>query len=192
MMAFVKRHPLEMLLPTRGARMAAVAVFAIATVWVSWIMQRLVRGIEPGIVSFELAATPERARTIVEQWGISGEARMLAQIGLDNWWLALYSTTLAILCVMVAARTRKHSAAWGDLGRWLAWGMWIAAAFDRIENFALVRSIDHGPTWPLTITAAVCAVLKFALIAAGLLYILGSPFFQRLAFFSQSRPPSSR
>jgi hypothetical protein len=192
MMLFVKRHPLEILLPTRGARMAAVTVFAIATIWMSWIMQRLVRGVEPGIVRLELAVTPERARAIIEQWGIGGEARMLAQIGLDNWWLALYSTTLAILCVMVAIRVRKQSPLWSDVGRWLAWGMWIAALFDRIENFALVRTINHGPMWLLTITATFCAALKFALILASLLYVVGSPFFQRLAFFSHGRPRSSR
>jgi hypothetical protein len=192
MMLFVKRHPLEILLPTRGARMAAVTIFAIATMWVSWIMQRLVRGVEPGIVRLELAVSPERASAIIGQWGIGGEARMLAQIGLDNWWLALYSTTLAILCVMVAIRVRKQSPLWSDVGRWLAWGMWAAALFDRLENFALVRTINHGPTWFLTVTAAICAVIKFTLIGVSLLYVVGSPFFQRLAFFSQGGPASSR
>jgi hypothetical protein len=192
MMRFVKRHPLEILLPTRGARMAAVAVFAMGTVWVSWIMQRLVRGIQPGIVTFEFAATPDRARAIIDQWGIGGEARMLAQIALDNWWLALYSTTIAILCVMVSVRIRAQSLLWGNLGRWLAWGAWTAALFDRIENLALVRSIEHGPTWFLTWTAAVCAAFKFTLIVGALLYITGSPFFRRLAFFSRSAPTTQR
>jgi hypothetical protein len=182
----VNRHPLEVLLPTRGARMAAVLVFAIGTVWVSWVMQRLVRGVQPGILAFEFATTPGRATAILEQWGIGGEARMLAQIGLDNWWLALYSTTLAILCVMISVRVRLHAPRFSAFGISLAWGAWVAAFFDRIENFALARSIEGGPTTLLTIAATVCAAVKFLLIAACLLYIVGSPFFPRLAFFSQA------
>jgi hypothetical protein len=173
------KHPLETLLPTRGARMLAVVLLTIATVWVSWIMQRLARGIEPGIVAFEFAGTPENARTILDQWGVSGEARMLAQIGLDNWWLVLYSTTLALLCVMIAIRVRTYASGWADVGIVLAWAVWGAALIDRIENLALVRIIDGDVRAAWTITAFVCASTKFLIVILCLLYIIGSPFFSR-------------
>lgn len=191
MIHFVKRHPLEVLLPTRAARVVALVILTIATVWVSWIMQRLVRGIKPGIVSFEFAATPERAASIIERWGVGGEGRMLAQIGFDNWWLVLYSTTLALLCVMVALRIQYRVPRWAEVGRLLAWAAWGAALFDRLENLGLTRSIEHGPTWLLTISVAVFAFLKFAVIVACLLYIFASPFFHRLAFFSRTTPEKS-
>lgn len=186
MMSIVKSHPLEMVLPTRAARMLAVVILTIGTVWLSWIMQRLARGISPGIVAFEFAGTPANARRILDAWGVSGEARMLAQIGLDNYWLILYSTTLALLCVMIAVRTRPIALRYARLGTVLAWLAWAAALLDRLENLALVRSIEHGPTTALTVSAFICATIKFVIVAACLLYILGSPFFPRLALFSRT------
>ena len=192
MISFVKRHPLEVLLPSRAARMIALVLCAIATIWISWIMQRLVRGVEPGILRFEFAATPARAAHIIERWGIGGEARMLAQIAIDNWWLAIYSTTLALLCIMTAVRLQNGAPRWANVGRGLAWASWVAAGFDRVENLALVRSIEHGPTWLTTISASLFAGLKFAIIAACLLYVFTSPFFHRSAFFSRTRPAEPR
>ena len=182
----MKRHPLETVLPTRGTRMLAALVLTIGTVWISWIMRRLVRGVTPGIISFEFAGTPARARTILEQWGVSGEARMLAQIGLDNWWLAFYSTSLALLCVMIAIRLRARAPRWSRLGVQLAWAAWLAALLDRIENLALVRVINGDVDMMWTGLAFGCAAVKFLIVGACLLYILGSPFFPRLAFFSRS------
>jgi hypothetical protein len=190
MISFVKRHPLEVLLPSRAARMISVIILAIATVWIAWIMQRLVRGVEPGILAFEFATTPSRASQIIAQWGIGGEARILAQIGLDNWWLPVYSTTLALLCIMSAARL--PGSRWAALGRALAWSIWLAAVFDRLENLALVQSIEHGPTWLRTIAATTLATLKFTIIAACLLYILTSPFSHRIALFSRTGSADQR
>ena len=182
----LKKHPLEKLLPTRGARMAAVVILTIATVWISWIMRRLVRGISPGIISFEFAGTPENANRILELWGTSGEARMLAHIALDNWWLAFYSTALALLCVMVAIRLRARAPRWAQLGVYFAWAAWLAALLDRIENFVLVRMIDGNVNHLWTSIAFGCAAAKFGIVLVCLLYIIGSPFFRRFAFFSRS------
>lgn len=157
--------------------MVALLVFAGCTLWVAWIMQRIVRGISPGIVAFEFARTPENARRIMHQWGVSGEARMLAQIGLDNWFLLLYSTTLALLCLMVAIRLRS------SFGRIMAWAAWMAALFDAVENFLLVRIIDGNHS--LAGVAFACAAVKFALLIACVLYILLSPFIARRTFFAR-------
>lgn len=173
------RHPIEILLPTRGLRMLAVMILASVTLWMNWIMQRLARGIEPGILAFEFAGTPANARRVLDAWGVSGEARMLAQIGLDNWWLFLYSTTLALLCVMIAIRVRSRAPRWSDVGVVLAWAVWGAALLDRIENFALVRIINGEVNAVWTITAFVCAAIKFLIVITCLLYIIGSPFFAR-------------
>ena len=190
----MRKHPLELLLPTRGARILAALICAGGTVWLGWIMRRIVRGISPGILAFEFAGTPARAARIIEQWGVSGEARMLAQIGLDNWWLALYSTTLAILCVMVAIRLRPHSIKWANYGVVLAWAAWAAALFDRMENFALVRIIEGSRSILLTIGAAKFAAFKFAIVMACLLYIIFSPilFSRTRQKLSPSSPPETR
>jgi hypothetical protein len=159
--------------------MLAVVLLTAVTLWINWIMQRLVRGIEPGILAFEFAGTPENARRILDQWGVSGEARMLAQIGLDNWWLVLYSTTIALLCVMIAVRVRERAPRWSAIGVILAWAAWGAAVLDRIENQALVNIINGEIKAVWTITAFVCASLKFLIVILCLLYIIGSPFFSR-------------
>jgi hypothetical protein len=174
------KHPLEHLLPSRGSRMVAVVLLAIATLWVSWIMQRLARGIEPGILALEFAATPANAKRVLDQWGVSGEARMLAQIGLDNWWLALYSTTIALLCVMIAVRLRGRAPRWSAIGVILAWCVWGAALLDRLENYALVSIVNGEVNAAWTITAFVCASIKFLIVIICLLYIIGSPFFSRV------------
>jgi hypothetical protein len=159
--------------------MLAVVILAIGTLWLSWIMQRLVRGIEPGILAFEFAGTPDNARRILDAWGVSGEARILAQIGVDNWFLVFYSTTIALLCVMIAIRLRTRAPRWSKVGIALAWAAWGAAILDRIENFALVRLINGEVNSVATITAFMCASLKFLIVIICLLYIVGSPFFAR-------------
>ena len=171
----MKRHPLELLMPTRRTRILGALIFAGGTVWISWIMQRIVRGISPGILAFEFAGTPANAARIIERWGVSGEARMLAQIGLDNWFLFFYSTTIALLCVMVAIRLRPHSSRWADYGVLLAWLAWLAALLDRIENYALVQIIEGSRSYLLTTAAFGCAALKFLILSICLLYIVFSP-----------------
>lgn len=175
------RHPLEILLPTRLKRMVALAVFAGCTLWVAWIMQRLVRGISPDIVALEFARTAENARSILQQWGVGGEGRMLAQIRLDNWFVPLYTTTIALLCLMIGMRLQSAP------GRVMAWAAWAAGLFDLAENQLLVRIIDGDHA--LAPLAFICAAVKFFLIVACLLYILLSPFFSRSAFFARNLRP---
>ena len=169
-------------MPTRGTRLLGAVIFAGGTVWLGWIMQRMVRGITPGILALEFAGTPANAARILEQWGVSGEARMLAQIGLDNWFLGFYSTTIALLCVMVAIRLRPYSIRWADYGVLLGWAAWGAALLDRIENYALVQIIEGSRSGLLTGVALVCAAVKFLIIVVCLLYIVFSPI-----LFSRAR-----
>jgi hypothetical protein len=56
------------------------------------------------------------------------------------------------------------------LGPWLAWGLWAAAALDYVENFGLLFLLFGMVQSPYPQIAAVCAAIKFALLAVGLVY----------------------
>ena len=56
------------------------------------------------------------------------------------------------------------------LGIVLAWGLWLAAVLDAKENLALIIILFNGPADPWPLLAQACAIAKFGLIIAGLLY----------------------
>ena len=84
--------------------------------------------------------------------------------------MPIYSTTIALACVWAATIIR--SGVWKSIGRALAWGLWLAAIFDAIENLALIGNLFGSPIDPLPALAAMCAALKFGLILSGLLYVI--------------------
>ena len=79
-------------------------------------------------------------------------------------------------CWRVAARHRGWIA---TAGRLLAWGLLLAALFDAIENWALWQQLQHGAAAALAQLAWLAASVKFVLVAAGLLYILGGGILAR-------------
>ena len=54
----------------------------------------------------------------------------------------------------------------------LAWGLWIAALFDAVENFSLITILFGTATSPYPEIAQACAGIKFSLILLGLVYCL--------------------
>jgi hypothetical protein len=123
-----------------------------------------------GIVSFELAGGVERAGSMIESW--DERARLYAAFGLgfDFLFLVLYSTTLAFACVWGARVFVRRGWPLAGLGAGLAWGQWGAAGLDALENAALWRLLVGPVAAPWPELACWCATLKFALVAAGLLY----------------------
>jgi hypothetical protein len=121
-----------------------------------------------GILDFEFARTLERAQAILAGW--TPEARIYAGLGLglDYLFLVAYSATIAFACVRVAAGWP----AWARIGRTLSWLQPLAAVLDALENFGLIRLLlgDARAQWAQL--AFACAVPKFAIVAAGLSYVL--------------------
>ena len=136
-----------------------------------------------GIVSFELAGTPEKAFQIMVSWVLpqkNGES-LIASItptlyaafglGLDYLFMPSYALALALGVLLALGR---HKGWFASLGIWVGWGSLAAALFDAAENFALWKILlgDYQSAWPMI--AAVCATIKFALILLGLGYaVLG-------------------
>jgi hypothetical protein len=122
-----------------------------------------------GIVSFELAGSVERAGRIVASWNEAAQLRAAFGLGLDFLFLLLYSTTIAWACLWAMERLRGVGAL-AALGLPLAWGQGCAAVLDAVENVALWLVLVGPVVDPWPRLAQVCAVPKFALVFAGLLY----------------------
>ena len=123
-----------------------------------------------GIVSYELAGTPEKSQEILDSWDETAQMHAAFSLGFDYLYMVLYSTTIALACIWGAALLQNHgwSGAW--LGLMLAWGQWLAAIFDGTENLALSLILFGGPAAPWPQVAQVAAIIKFGIIFFGLIF----------------------
>jgi hypothetical protein len=125
-----------------------------------------------GIISFELAYSPARAYQIINSWSTSAQLRAAFIQGLDFLFPLVYSTMFGIGSIMAGGVLRirgKPFARWGVI---LAWGLWLAAICDYIENIALITLLFGRVVSPFPEIAGVCAVIKFAMILIGSIYII--------------------
>jgi len=123
------------------------------------------------ILAFEFAHTPGRAGQIMDTWGPDGVRAAKIQTWIDFLFLIAYSNLIAlgILAVMSA---RSDQGVLAGIGRGLAYGQWLAALFDTVENIALLRILGGALSSPWPVIAFYCASIKFALVIGGLCYIL--------------------
>ncbi len=163
-------HPFTWLSP-RGQR-HAFAILAPLTVAVMVALDAIGRPLVTeaaplGIVSFEFAGDVATAARMLEDWGEADRVRAGLSLGLDYLFLVLYASSIGLGCLLVA-RPAGPALAWGQIG---------AASLDAVENFALIRLLlgSDNAVWPTL--AWGCAAVKFALVGAGLAYVLlGLPF----------------
>jgi hypothetical protein len=124
-----------------------------------------------GIVSFELAGDPERVQAILGSWDEQARQYAAFSLGFDYLYMVAYSTLLGVGCVLAALSIRSISWPFGGLGIPLAWGMWLAALLDAVENLSLSLILLAGASsslWPSV--ARICALSKFGLLFFGLVY----------------------
>ena len=125
-----------------------------------------------GIVSFELAGNLAKGQQILESWNTQGKMYAAFSLGLDYLFLIVYALFISVACVLVARHLIPSYIRWAKLGYILGWSQFLAAFLDGIENFALIRFLlgSHIQAWP--VIAGWCAIVKFAIVGAGLVYIL--------------------
>jgi len=123
-----------------------------------------------GMVSLQLAGSLAEAREILASWEPAAERWALLNLGIDFPYLLAYATTLSLGCVMLARRL-PYPRCIASLGVWLAWGVIGAALLDAVENVLLMRLLlgDLREAW--AVLAFWCAVPKYALVLAALLYL---------------------
>jgi len=138
-----------------------------------------------GIVSFELAGNPQTARAITDSWkqmslllsAVAGQPDanivnvpyVFADFGLgiDYLFMPVYALALASGTLLAA---RKHEGIVHSIGAVAGYGAFAAAIFDAMENYTLLQILIGNPQPSYPAIAAFCAVMKFGLIAFGLIY----------------------
>lgn len=122
-----------------------------------------------GIISFELAGDEETSLAVLQSWDQPGKLHAAFSLGLDFLFLITYASAISLTCIWAM---RLNASSLAGIGVYLAWGQWIAALLDSLENAALFIILLQGPisSWPLV--AQIAAIIKFTLIILGLLYIL--------------------
>ncbi|MDP2976489.1 MAG: hypothetical protein Q8N45_09815 [Anaerolineales bacterium] len=122
-----------------------------------------------GIVSFELARTPENAARMLDSWDERAQLFAAFGLGFDYLFMPSYALAIALGILMAAGR---HPGAFAKIGAWLGWGLFAAAIFDAVENIALWNVLlgAANSAWPLL--SYWCALFKFGLILLGIAYAL--------------------
>ncbi len=120
------------------------------------------------IVALELAPTKAKAQKVVDDWKKAGLVEhALEDIRFDYAFIALYSTTLALLAFIGA---QVLTGALARVGPALGWSMWAAGALDVVENVGMTIELRGTPA----IAPLVCAAsaVKWLLVIIGFLYAL--------------------
>jgi hypothetical protein len=127
-----------------------------------------------GIVSFEFAGNLEAAENILASWGPKGAVYAGLSLGLDFLFLFSYAGAIGLGCVLAARGLFQRMIMFSLLGVPLAWGQLCAALLDAAENISLIQVLlgSESVLWPAL--AFWCAIPKFLIVAAGLIYIVVS------------------
>jgi hypothetical protein len=160
-------HPLAAIPPDKRARVFVLLL--VATLLITFAF-RFIGPAQPTIVDFELAGSVPKAQAIIDAWSETDRIRAGFSLGFDYLYMPVYSTTIALACVMAAGVVKRR--AWHSLGLLLAWGLWIAALADATENLALFAELLGNNVAPYLQVAQICATIKFGLILLGLLYVV--------------------
>jgi hypothetical protein len=159
-------HPLAAIPPDQRARVFIPLL--VATLLITFAF-RFIGPAQPTIVDFELAGSVDQAQAIVDAWNETDRIRAGFSLGFDYLYMPVYSTTIALACVMAAGVLKKR--VWYVCGVLLAWGLWIAAVCDATENLALFTILLGNNVAPYPQVAQICAIIKFGLILLGLMYV---------------------
>ncbi|GAB4503498.1 MAG: hypothetical protein Fur0043_04900 [Anaerolineales bacterium] len=123
-----------------------------------------------GIVTFELAGSPEKSAAILASWDETARLFAAFGLGLDYLFMPCYALALSLGTLLATDRLGGRPKALGALA---GWGALAAALFDAVENFALWHILlGAWTTTPWPEVASVCAQFKFGLLLLGLLYAL--------------------
>lgn len=173
------KHPLAAV--PFPARKSLFYFFLVVTLFIFGIFQFLDQPLRTpaapnGIVSYELAGSLENAQSMLNSW--DEKARLAAAFGLgfDYLFMPVYALALSLGLLLVGAEKPK---AYHTLTSWLGWGVFVAAGFDAIENYALWLILNGEVSAALPPIAGMCATIKFILLIAGLVTAVAGLFIKK-------------
>lgn len=125
-----------------------------------------------GILSLQFAGELAVAQRMVESWGPKDQVYAGLNLGLDYLFLVLYASAISLGCVLVGRSLSGRAGSLWPAAIVLAWAQYGAALFDCVENYALIHVLlgAERAMWPAV--ARWCAVPKFLIVGAGLMYLL--------------------
>lgn len=161
----------------RAGAFYASVVASMATMFGMGLIDEHIRTKEAvyGVVSLELAFSNARAKAILDSWSPQQKVWAGFSLGTDHLFMAVYSTALALGCL--------HVGRGSDAAIQIASLQYIAAISDFLEGMFLLAVLVHSDGLldeRLIVGAGVCATIKFALIALGMLYMLVMFLLQRM------------
>lgn len=127
-----------------------------------------------GIISLQFAGTADQTAVIVASWGDRLLPWAITVLVLDYLFIAVYLTALVLLTNHLTRDRpgiRERSTA-----RWVKALFLVAAMADMAENALLLGNLEK-PTDMLSLSATLCALIKFTGLltgAAGLVFIRAS------------------
>ena len=169
------RHPFQSIPQGRRARvfLPLLALTLLVMAALTLIGEPLKTAEAPhGILSFEFAGDASQARRMIDSWDETTRIHAALSLGLDYLFLFAYPATIGLACVWAADLMRERKWPLVSTGILLAWGQAIAGALDAIENAALIKLLIDSIESPWPQIAYWCAAVKFALVIAGLLYLI--------------------
>jgi hypothetical protein len=125
-----------------------------------------------GIVGFELAATRERATLMLQAWRGLGVVELVRDsLRLDFGFLLVYPVSLGLACRILS---RRMAGVYDRVGARLSFAVLACTPLDAVENLSLLRMLERGASETMARLAAVSAVLKFVLVLAAVVFVLGA------------------
>lgn len=174
MMDNLQAHPLSALSQEQYRRPFLLLLFLTFVIMfvLNWVGIPLTTSEAPyGIVSFELAGTTERVTRILASWDDEARMRAAFSLGFDYVFMLAYSTAIGLACIWVGKRFQANLPYLSKFAVPLAWGLWMAAGLDAVENLALSAMLFGSILNPWSQLAFWCAILKFALVFIGLVFV---------------------
>jgi hypothetical protein len=127
----------------------------------------------PGIIGFELAGSEDRAAEIRSDWGDEGTDAARASLWIDFAYIVAYATFLTL--ATWATRDLARARGWprmAAVGRAVIPFAAVAGAFDAVEDVGLLLAVGGHGGYLAPRLAQICALLKFALLAVVIAYLV--------------------
>ena len=166
------KPPFDQVNPTTRKRW--MWIFIILALLMSYIMTNIGTPLKTdaapgGILSYEFAGSVANAQAMINSWDAQAKIHAGLSLGLDFLYPFIYAMAISLAVVMASGRFNGWLQ---NLGSLLAWGVWVAAILDYVENVGLIMLL-LGSTNELWATAAYwCAAVKFLIIILAILYAL--------------------
>jgi len=125
-----------------------------------------------GIVSYELAGEFTQTQAILDSWDHSAKLSAALSLGIDYFFLVIYSLFLALVCFKIAGSLAAGKEWIGRMGVFLGWMQLLAGFFDALENYTLIRLLFGSENQLFSSLAFYFASMKFFIISLGFIYII--------------------